>query len=61
MISEAFCKILVLFGLVQNLEILVLTMPNDEKVNIAVTNFKKGTFHFFFEQFFWPESGDIFE
>jgi hypothetical protein len=36
MISKVFCKISVLFGLVQNLEISDLAMAKDEKVNIAL-------------------------
>jgi hypothetical protein len=37
MILKVFGKILVSFGLVQNLEILNLAMAKDEKVNITVT------------------------
>jgi hypothetical protein len=37
MIWKVFCKILVSFSLVQNLEILHLAMTIDEKVTIAVT------------------------
>jgi hypothetical protein len=38
MISKVFCKILVSFRLLKNVEISDLAMPKDEKVNIAVTS-----------------------
>jgi hypothetical protein len=36
MIMKVFCKNLVSFGLIQNVEILNVVMAKDEKVNIAV-------------------------
>jgi hypothetical protein len=39
MISNIYCKISVSLGLVQNLEILDLTMEKIYKVNIAITYF----------------------
>ncbi len=37
MILKVYCKILVLFGLVQNLEIFDLEIAKVKKVNIAIT------------------------
>jgi hypothetical protein len=42
MILKVFCKILVSFGLVQNLETLDLPMAKVKKVNIAVSSFNLG-------------------
>jgi len=58
MIYKIYCKILVSFGLVQNLEISDLAMTKVEKVNNAVTVRKKFLNDFVIKQSYklWPHA-----